>query len=487
MKNQVFNPYLPSWEYIPDGEPRVFGNRVYIYGSHDKFNGKGYCENDYVSWSAPVDDLSAWRYEGVIFRKDQTPWNTKNESYYAPDVVCGLDNRYYLYYFVVNSSIISVAVCDEPAGKYQYLGDVRTKDGRVYGSEAQDWFTFDPAVLVDNGRIWLYAGSSQPSNGKCGHEVKGCFVAELDRDMLTMKTEPKVVLPADWDYKKPNFFEGASARHIGEWYYLVYPATNMTGLNYAMSRYPDRDFVHKGAIHSSSDIGLNGRTMAKAAYPFGNSHGGLAEINGQWYIFDHRMSNGSPNCRQAVAEKIHIKEDGMIDMVESTSCGLNEGYLNGIGTYPAYIACHLTGKGIMGFQNPMAGPRVTQDGEDYTPQESAEKEMTQDTITDAPQSYITKIKKECQIGYKYFDLSQTSRIDVTVRGKAGKFSILSGEDGDEIACISIEACDEWSTYGTTFDPQKIKVKENGGTKRGYPIYLLYQGKGSIDLLEIKLS
>ena len=27
------NPYLPSWEYIPDGEPRVFGNRVYVYGS----------------------------------------------------------------------------------------------------------------------------------------------------------------------------------------------------------------------------------------------------------------------------------------------------------------------------------------------------------------------------------------------------------------------------------------------------------------------
>lgn len=27
MKQQVFNPYLPSWEYIPDGEPYVFGDR----------------------------------------------------------------------------------------------------------------------------------------------------------------------------------------------------------------------------------------------------------------------------------------------------------------------------------------------------------------------------------------------------------------------------------------------------------------------------
>ena len=36
---QIFNPYLPLNEYIPDGEPHVFGDRVYVYGSHDKENG----------------------------------------------------------------------------------------------------------------------------------------------------------------------------------------------------------------------------------------------------------------------------------------------------------------------------------------------------------------------------------------------------------------------------------------------------------------
>ena len=58
---QAVNPYLPSWEYIPDAEPYVFGDRVYIYGSHDKFNGHVYCLNDYVCYSAPVDDLADWR------------------------------------------------------------------------------------------------------------------------------------------------------------------------------------------------------------------------------------------------------------------------------------------------------------------------------------------------------------------------------------------------------------------------------------------
>jgi arabinoxylan arabinofuranohydrolase len=58
MKKQGFNPYLPSWEYIPDGEPYVFNERVYVYGSHDRFNGHVFCLNDYVCWSAPVTDLA---------------------------------------------------------------------------------------------------------------------------------------------------------------------------------------------------------------------------------------------------------------------------------------------------------------------------------------------------------------------------------------------------------------------------------------------
>ena len=53
MKKQCFNPYLPSYEYIPDGEPYVFDGRVYVYGSHDRFGAMSFCENDYVTWSAP--------------------------------------------------------------------------------------------------------------------------------------------------------------------------------------------------------------------------------------------------------------------------------------------------------------------------------------------------------------------------------------------------------------------------------------------------
>ena len=94
---QVFNPFLPSWEYIPDGEPHIFGDRVYLYGSHDRFNGKAFCLNDYVCWSAPVDNLKEWRYEGVIWKKSDDPVKVKGffKDMYAPDVVQGIDGKYY--------------------------------------------------------------------------------------------------------------------------------------------------------------------------------------------------------------------------------------------------------------------------------------------------------------------------------------------------------------------------------------------------------
>ena len=73
QKKQVYNPFLPLNEYIPDGEPHVFGDRVYIFGSHDREGGYTFCMEDYVTYSAPVDDLSDWRYEGPTMPEFAAP------------------------------------------------------------------------------------------------------------------------------------------------------------------------------------------------------------------------------------------------------------------------------------------------------------------------------------------------------------------------------------------------------------------------------
>ena len=102
---QAQNPYLPLWEHVPDGEPRVFEDpdhpgkmRAYIIGSHDVKNTE-YCGPDIRMWSAPVEDLSQWRDEGAIFTHYvDGQWDTM----FAPDLVEVKDKAtgkktYYLY------------------------------------------------------------------------------------------------------------------------------------------------------------------------------------------------------------------------------------------------------------------------------------------------------------------------------------------------------------------------------------------------------
>ena len=73
----VGNPFMPLWEHIPDGEPYVFEDpdnpgkqRVYVYGSHDS-RITDYCGRELVVWSAPVEDLHHWRYDGEILKVDK--------------------------------------------------------------------------------------------------------------------------------------------------------------------------------------------------------------------------------------------------------------------------------------------------------------------------------------------------------------------------------------------------------------------------------
>lgn len=74
MNPPAMNPYLPLTAYIPDGEPRVFDGRLYVYGSHDLAGGeKGFCPGDYEVWSAPVDDLGRWTCHGVSLARSAVP------------------------------------------------------------------------------------------------------------------------------------------------------------------------------------------------------------------------------------------------------------------------------------------------------------------------------------------------------------------------------------------------------------------------------
>lgn len=437
-KNQIYNPFLPLYEYIPDGEPHVFGDRVYHYGSHDKEGGDTFCMLDYVCYSAPVDDLTDWRYEGVIYQAKQDPRYPAPQYMYAPDVVQGNDGRFYLYYCMGGDygqegyqGPVSVAVCDTPAGKYEYLGVVKNPDG----SPMLKYICFDPAVLNDDGTIRLYYGTQYDYEerndfltndfylqdeiemfGRSREEIfsypdsiMGPVMAVLSDDMLTVKEEAKHIIPyrvKGTSFEAHPFFEGSSMRKVGKKYYFIYSSWQNHELCYATSDQPDRDFVFGGTIVSNGDIGYRGRDAQHKLNMTGTTHGSIIEINGQWYVFYHRLTHKSDYSRQACAEKIRILEDGSIPQAEMTSCGLNDGPLSAEGTYPAVIACNLTNGHMPHGSNSVfqiSFPNVTHKGQER---------------------FIAEIEDHTLIGYKYFECRSVKQFGITYRMETEKNRVI---------------------------------------------------------------
>lgn len=465
MKKQAFNPYLPSWEYIPDGEPYVFGDRVYIYGSHDYYNGYVFCMGDYVCWSAPVDDLGNWRYEGVIYPKVSDPLNRDGKMcLYAPDVTVGPDGRYYLYYVLDHVSVVSVAVCDKPAGRYEFYGYVHYEDGTRLGERAGDEPQFDPGVLTEGDRTYLYTGF-------CGRGDKsrtGAMATVLGPDMLTILEAPVFVAPGceygeGTGFEGHTFFEAPSIRKKGDTYYLIYSSTPMHELCYATSSAPTGEFTYGGVIVSNSDIGIDAGKPAELPLAYGaNNHGSIVQIGDEWYIFYHRHTNGTWYSRQGCAEKIQILEDGSIPQVEMTSCGLNGGPLSGKGEYPAYIACNLYTDTPSLYVGGDAFPKVMQDGRDG----------------DEEPGYIGNMKDSATAGFKYFCFEGVSAISITVRGYTGGiFEVRTEREGAVLAEIPVINSNVWETY--TAD---VELPDGVGA-----LYLTYRGGGNASLLSFELK
>ena len=462
-KKQAFNPYLPNWEYIPDGEPYVFNGRVYVYGSHDFFNGYAFCLGDYVSWSAPVDDLGNWTYEGVIYGKTDDPANKNDRGcLYAPDVTVGPDGRYYLYYALDNDCVVSVAVCDTPCGRFEFLGYVHHEDGTLLGKKEGEEQQFDPGVITIGDTTYLYTGFC----GQSDASRHGAMVTVLDKDMLTVKRGPEFVIPSTMHSKGTGFeghafFEAPSIRERNGIFYLIYSSQVMHELCYATSSDPLGPFKYGGVIVSNADIGIGTYKPADKPSCFGaNNHGSIVRIGDDWYIFYHRQTNNGWYSRQGCAEKIRFEEDGSISQVKITSCGLNGGPLSDIGEYPAHIACNLFNDKNQIYVGELHAANITKDHEDG--------------VKDP--SYVRDIYDNTTIGFKYFDLKNVKGLRITTRGYGkGDFEIRTKLDGEPLAKISVDFCTVWDDHTAGFEIED-------GT---YPLYLTFKGIGNPSLLSFE--
>ena len=381
------NPYLPNWEYIPDGEPRVFGDRIYVYGSHDRKDSIDFCDYKLKVWSAPVSDPTKWVCHGDIFRSrdghdspSDVDWT--DELLFAPDVV-ERGGKYYLYAYIVNAKGC-VAVADRPEGPFRLLSRYEYDIPNHY-----DNGTFiDPGVLVDDdGRVYIY----------CGYQ--GSYMCEL-KDNMYEAVPGSYKLDIIPTAEPHRFFEACSPRKINGTYYLIYSPQRGSCLDYATSDSPTGPFTYRGTI---IDNGID--------FPGGNDHGSVCCINGQWYIFYHRMTNGTIMSRRGCVERIEILPDGTIPQVEMTSLGFEES-LNPYDFTQADTACVLKGGCY----------------------------ITETSVFERP---IVNVTDGCVMGWKYFDFgedfaSKTMQIRLKLRGTGSRGRVhvrLDSEDGEELGTV----------------------------------------------------
>ena len=342
------NPYLPLWEHLPDGEPRVFEDpdnpgkyRAYIIGSHD-VNFTSYCSNDIHAWSAPVEDLSQWRDEGSIFTYYiDGQWDTM----FAPDLVEVRDKAtgkktYYLYPHSRGWGRIAM-VCkgDRPDGPFTPVN--LTEDGRrcVEGS----LIDFDPSVFIENITDKKDPDFDKGFRAYVFYGFQHSTACELDQNnMYAMRPGTQLhdyFIPASSSFgvvrdpegtqypslykgQNPgdfNFFEASSIRQVGNKYVMVFSgysgpdyglgSTN-SALRYAFGDSPLGPWRSGGVLVDSRGVVPNEDgshlTTSNAAH---NTHGSLQEINGQWYVFYHRPPRGFGYARQAMVAPVKITWD----------------------------------------------------------------------------------------------------------------------------------------------------------------------------------
>lgn len=366
------NPYLPLWEYIPDAEPYVFEDpdnpgkyRLYVYGSHDTLK-TAYCGTDLVVWSAPVEDLSDWRCDGVIF---ESVVNGTADVLYAPDVALVEENGKKTYYLYPNNQswgrTTMVCKSDRPDGPFEV---VNWKEGST--TETEGVLGFDPAVFVDDdGSVYGYWGFVESWWGKLDEDNMSALkegetskrnIPSYDQ-MTAFDYDPtQFNIVQDENVGKWGFFEASSIRKVGNKYVFIYSRNGLqeepTGKNYSQLAYgysdsPEGPWKWGGIIvDAMGEIIPNENGGYDRTFAGGNTHGSICEINGQWYVFYHR--NLHTYARQAMVEPITVEWDEesvadggevRISMAEVTSNGFFIEGLNPYVKHSAGIVSYLTG------------------------------------------------------------------------------------------------------------------------------------------------
>jgi len=293
------NPLIQN-QFTADPSARVFGDRVYVFPSHDILAnpGKGrvgwFCMEDYHVFSSA--NLTDWTDHGMIVTQNKVPW-VRPDSYsmWAPDCIYRNGKYYFLFPTSPKDTVtygrgftIGVAVSDKPEGPYM-----------PEPTPIKDVHGIDPNVFIDNdGQAYLYWSQGN------------IYAAKLKENMLELASE--VVTLKDLPTK--GLKEGTFVFERNGIYYLTFPhvENKIERLEYAISDNPLGPFKMTGVIMDESPSGC------------WTNHHSLIQFKNQWYLFYHDRDY-SPNfdkARSIRADSLSFNTDGTIKKVVPTLRGV---------------------------------------------------------------------------------------------------------------------------------------------------------------------
>ena len=293
------NPVVTN-QFSADPSAHVFGDRLYLYPSHDiptvnwQRDQPWFCMSDYHVYS--TDDLTHWTDHGNIVDQKDVPWgNPTANSMWAPD--CVEKNGKYYFYFPNAPARgrgfgfgIGVAVSDTPYGPFTI------QENTVQGTGG-----IDPCAFKDDdGTVYLIWSGMGLRGGKLAADMMHIEGESVRLD----ETFPKGQTEGPFMFKRDGR------------YYLTYPWVRLDGgtetLCYAMSDKPLGPYKWMGVFMEESPTGC------------WTNHHSFVEFKGQWYLFYHH-NDFSPDFdknRSVRVDKVSFREDGTIIPVTPTWRGV---------------------------------------------------------------------------------------------------------------------------------------------------------------------
>lgn len=402
INSRAQNPIITN-QFSADPSARVFGNRVYVYPSHDILaeQGKGrigwFCMEDYHAFSSA--NLTDWTDHGVIVTQNNIPWVKQNSySMWAPD--CIERNGKYYFYFPTSPADtikygrgfrIGVAVAEKPTGPFvpqpEPINDVRG---------------IDPNVFIDkDGQAYLYWSAGN------------IYGAKLKDNMLQLDSEIKTLgdLPAKGLKEGPFMFERNGI------YYLTYPhvENKIERLEYAISNHPLGPFTVTGVIMDESETGC------------WTNHHSVIRFKQQWYLFYHHndYSPAFDKARSVCIDSLSFNTDGTIKKVIPTK--------RGVGVTKATDQIQID-----------RYTQVSDKGASVAFLDTADKFKGWKTIYSAAGAWLQ---------YNSVDFGKKQLKSVSARVLSAEAAVLqlhvNSINGPVLAEIKIPACSEWITVKTS--------------------------------------